>query len=101
MEATKIVFLLFPHIHLQALAGPAQVFHEAAALGNNNFNVICAAPVRQVISAQGLALLPVDDLQKLSLKKGDMVCLPGFDFARFEAGELDGAIDQAKNWMWA
>ncbi|MFC7479351.1 hypothetical protein ACFQX7_03755 [Luedemannella flava] len=30
---TKVVFLLAPGVHLLDLAGPAQVFHTAAALG--------------------------------------------------------------------
>ena len=90
METTKIVFLLLPKMHLQDLAGPAQVFYEASELGSRNFKIVFAAADKNITSAQGLALAELADVQDLSLKKGDLVCVPGFDFASFQAGELDG-----------
>ena len=100
MEITKIVFLLFPKMHLQDLAGPAQVFYEASELGNRNYKILFAGLDQSVTSVQGLHLSALEDIQNLSLKKGDMVCVPGFDFASFQAGELDAAIERAGNWLW-
>lgn len=101
MEITKIVFLMFPKTHLQDLGGPAQVFYEASELGNRNYKILFAGLDQNVTSVQGLNFSALEDIQHLSLKKGDMVCVPGFDFASFQAGELDAAIERAGNWLWA
>ncbi|HMQ60360.1 MAG TPA: hypothetical protein PKE06_06815 [Flavilitoribacter sp.] len=42
MEVTQVAFILFPKVHLQDLAGPAQVFFEAAELGNRKFKTVYA-----------------------------------------------------------
>lgn len=100
METTKIVFLLLPKMHLQDLAGAAQVFYEASELGNRNFKIHFTAADKNVTCAQGLAFSTLTNMQDLSLKKGDMVCVPGFDFASFQAGDLDAVIERSKNWLW-
>lgn len=100
MECTQVVFLLFPKMHLQDLAGPAQVFFEASELGKRNFRIRFAGTEKNVVSAQGLGLSADVHPSELSLKKGDMVCLPGFDFAGFQAGLLDAAIESYRDWLW-
>ena len=100
MESTQIIFLLLPKIHLQDLAGPAQVFFEASELGKRAFKVRFAAVEKNVCSAQGLGVSTEVDIRDLSLKKGDMVCVPGFDFAGFQAGLLDAAIERYRAWLW-
>lgn len=101
MESTNIVFLLFPKVHLQDLAGPAQVFFEASELGRQNFRVRFVALDKNVASAQGLQLSTDVQVENLALKKGDMVCVPGFDFASYLSGDMDEAIHRYTNWLCA
>ncbi|MBK9492242.1 MAG: hypothetical protein IPO07_28225 [Haliscomenobacter sp.] len=89
MAPTTIAFVLFPHVHLEDLAGPAQVFYEASNLGNGNFKTLFASTEGMIASSQGLVLAPQTTLQDLSLRKGDMVCIPGIDFKSFQAGKID------------
>lgn len=100
MECTQVVFLLLPNMHLQDIAGPAQVFFEASELGKRNFRVRFAGTEKAVPSAQGLGLTADAELAELTLRKGDLVCLPGFDFASFQAGALDEAIEEYRDWLW-
>lgn len=100
MAPTTIAFVLFPHVHLEDLAGPAQVFYEASNLGNGNFKTLFASTEGMIASSQGLVLAPQTTLQDLSLRKGDMVCIPGIDFKSFQAGKIDGTIEATKAWMW-
>lgn len=74
------------------LAGPAQVFYEAAQLGRISLHVQYAAIQKQVETAQTLPLSPNLRLTELRLQKGDFCCIPGVDFAAFERGELDAHI---------
>jgi len=100
MTPTTIAFVLFPHLHLEDLAGPAQVFYEASNLGNGNFKTLYASTGGMIMSAQGMALAPQAALQELSLRKGDMVCIPGVDFESFQAGKIGQVIEETKAWMW-
>lgn len=99
MAPTTIAFVLFPHVHLEDLAGPAQVFYEASNLGNGNFKTLFASTGGMVASSQGLALAPQAILRDLSLRKGDMVCVPGVDFKSFLEGKIDAAIEETREWM--
>ncbi len=98
---STIAFVLFPHTHLQDLAGPAQVFFEASELGAKKFRMLYASVSGAICSAQGLPLAPGMALGDLALREGDMVCVPGMDFNSFQEGKLDAAIEAAKDWMWA
>lgn len=100
MAPTTIAFVLFPHLHLEDLAGPAQVFYEASNLGNQNFRTVFASMDGIVTSSQGLALAPQAVLKELSLRKGDMICVPGVDFKSFQEGKLDAIVEQTRDWMW-
>lgn len=101
MKTTRIIFLLYPHCHLMDLAGAAQVFFEANALGQRRFDIRYATATGDgVQSAQGLAMDAVCRPEDLSPEPGDLVCVPGFDYSRFLAGELDAAIEKTKDWMW-
>lgn len=100
MDSTQIVFLLLPKMHLQDVAGPAQVFFEASELGKHSFRVKFATTGQSVCSAQGLGLSTGVHIHDLSLRPGDLVCIPGFDFASFQAGMLDAAINAYRDWVW-
>lgn len=100
MKPINIVFLLFPKTHLLDLSGPAQVFYEANQLGGSCFRIHFAAAGEAVQTEQGLLLAALNKPEDLELGKGDLVCVPGFDFASFVRGELDDAIAGMNNWLW-
>jgi transcriptional regulator GlxA family with amidase domain len=101
MKPIKIVFLLFPKTHLLDLAGPAQVFYEANQLGGQQrFQIIFANADGAVRTEQGAFFANMTRPDGLVLDKGDLVCVPGFDFLSFTKGELDEAICSQKNWFW-
>lgn len=95
----SIVFLLFPKTHLMDLAGPAQVFYEAGQLGRQPFELIFASGSVSIPSAQGLVFGQLHAIERLTLKKGDLVCIPGIDFKSFVAGELDPYIGEVQRWV--
>lgn len=99
MQLQKIVFLLFPKTHLLDLAGPAQVFYEANQLGGDRFQILFSAATPQLQTAQKLPFAELMNPEDIALGKGDFVCVPGFDFASFVAGELDEAIFRMQNWV--
>lgn len=101
MQQTQIVFLLLPKFHLQDLAGAAQVFYEAAALSNGHFKLHYVSPCREIVCAQGLPFTALQGLETIALKKRDVLCIPGFDFAACLKGEMDEAISACKDWVWA
>ncbi|TND10323.1 MAG: ftrA [Bacteroidetes bacterium] len=95
----QIVFLLFPKTHLLDLAGPAQVFYEANNLGNMQFRLHFVSVAGSVRSEQGLLFARLSRMEDLKLQKGDMICVPGIDFASFSKGEMDTSVQKAKNWL--
>lgn len=99
MLSTRIVFVLFPYSHLMDLAGPAQVFFEANALGRRRFDIRYVSLDETVQTAQGLALQPKKGLEDIQTEPGDFVCVPGFDYANFLAGKMDAAFGSAAPWM--
>lgn len=100
MKPIKIAFLLFPKTHLLDLAGPAQVFYEANRLdGRQRFQVIFAAAGGEARTEQGPVFAQLEQPENLFLEKGDMVCVPGFDFESFTRGVLDGAIHGMRGWV--
>ncbi|MBP6828920.1 MAG: helix-turn-helix domain-containing protein [Saprospiraceae bacterium] len=99
MDQRNIVFLLFPKTHLLDVSGPAQVFYEAGQLGGHGFRLIFAASDDSVHSEQGLVLSGLTDMAGLSLRAGDLICVPGIDFRCFSRGEMDAAIGKAKPWL--
>lgn len=99
MLSTRIVFVLFPHSHLMDLAGPAQVFFEANALGRRRFDIRYVSLDETVQTAQGLALQPKKGLEDIQTEPGDFVCVPGFDYANFLAGKMDAAFGAAAPWL--
>lgn len=100
LESRTVVFLLFPKTHLLDLSGPAQVFYEAAQLGGHRFRLFFASVDDTVQSEQGLLFAGLTRPGELSLRKGDLVCVPGIDFQRFAQGEMDEVIEKTKSWLW-
>jgi transcriptional regulator GlxA family with amidase domain len=77
----RVVFVLVPRVHLLDLAGPAQVFSEAAELlappdGTGGYRLHFVAEQPEVESAQGLPLRA--ETSWPSLDPGDLVLVPGW-----------------------
>src|SRR5215468_9612019 len=70
----RVLVLLLPEVHLQDLAGPVQVLHEAARFGAPYRIWFCAAGAR-VRSAQGLTLADLSPLPEP--RPGDLILIPG------------------------
>ncbi|GAB2852278.1 GlxA family transcriptional regulator [Actinocorallia aurea] len=71
----KVVFLLLPGVHLLDLAGPAQVFSEAAGLGLG-YTLHYVADRESVPSHQGLPLAAATEWPTLG--PDDLVLVPGW-----------------------
>jgi transcriptional regulator GlxA family with amidase domain len=80
----KLHFLMLPQVHLLDLAGPAQVFYEAAGFGAGYELHFCGVDSR-VPTAQGLWLADLESLPEVG--PADTVIVPGLDSATL--GDLD------------
>jgi transcriptional regulator GlxA family with amidase domain len=72
---THVLFLLAPHVHILDLAGPAQVFGEAADFGYP-YEVSYVADREEVLTAQGLAVHAATEWPALTAD--DIVIVPGW-----------------------
>ncbi|MGW4895898.1 GlxA family transcriptional regulator [Kitasatospora sp. NPDC004240] len=90
---SKVVFLLVPGLHLLDLAGPAQVFSEAADLGLD-YEIGHVAEQEDVPTAQGVTLRA--DTRWPRLTADDLVLVPGWRAPRLrDTGEIGaGALDR-------
>ena len=99
MRPVKIVFLLFPKTHLLDLSGPAQAFYEAGQLSGRPFRIEFAGTGDQIKTEQGAVFSHLAAPESIHLEKGDMICVPGFDFHSFSRGELDESFDRIREWL--
>lgn len=74
LRRRRVLVLLLPEVHLQDMAGPVQVLHEAAQLGGAYELSYCGVE-RRVRSAQGLVLSDLEPLPRP--RQGDLVLVPG------------------------
>lgn len=81
------------------LAGPAQVFYEAAQLGRISIHIQYVALEPKVKTAQQLGLGPAININDLRLQRDDFLCIPGTDFADLEQGELNDYILGLGEWL--
>jgi transcriptional regulator GlxA family with amidase domain len=77
----RVLVLLLPNVHLQDMAGPVQVLHEAAQLGAG-YQLSFHATVPHVRSAQGLVLSHLAPLP--TPERGDLVLIPGVSWATID-----------------
>lgn len=99
MSKKKIVFLILPKVHLQDLAGPAQVFYEADQLHKNTFELRYAGLKTDTISEQGLQLGGLEDFTHLELTREDYIFLPGIDFASYREQPVSEAETRLFSWL--
>ncbi|MEQ8581028.1 MAG: helix-turn-helix domain-containing protein [Marinoscillum sp.] len=99
MNQRKIVFLILPKVHLQDLAGPAQVFYEADRLDKNTFELRYAGLQASAISEQGLQLGGLEDFNHLELTREDFIFLPGIDFTSYRDQPLSEEETRLFSWL--
>jgi transcriptional regulator GlxA family with amidase domain len=78
MAKRKIIFLILPHVHLLDLAGPDQVFNEAVYMGAELEIIYCSAESTSFSSGH-LNFAKLKPFQKIAVKAGDFIFIPGSD----------------------
>jgi transcriptional regulator GlxA family with amidase domain len=73
-SATRVLVLLLPDLHLQDMAGPVQVLHEASHLGGSYRIAFCGTG-ETVRSAQGLLVADLEPLPEP--RADDLILVPG------------------------
>lgn len=94
---TKIVFLLLPKVHLLDLAGPDQVFFEAADVCDDIRVEYCSVK-KQVYSTSRLSLTGLAHFSTMAVGAGDYVFIPGTDIGQWQNGELSFENELVK-WL--
>jgi transcriptional regulator GlxA family with amidase domain len=87
----KLLFLVLPGVHVQDLAGPAQVFHEANPFGGRYDLRYCGLE-SEAVSAQGLAIARLESLAETH--PDDLVVVPGID-----SSTLGAISPRACDWL--
>ena len=96
----RLLFLLFPKVHLLDLAGSAQAFYEAHNLCNCPISISYASFGKApIITEQQLGLQQLPFPSKAELGPELLICIPGIDFKSFQSGALQQAIDEARPWL--
>lgn len=72
----KVVFVLFPNVHLLDLAGPVQVFHEANAY-QYSYELEFCSPLDQVETAQGLMFASLKHYTDIEIHEETFIMIPG------------------------
>ena len=76
MVATKIVFLILPHVHLLDLAGTDQVFYEAIDHGAELTLEYCSIN-KEVTTSTRLVFGNLTHFSKVKVRRGDYLFIPG------------------------
>ncbi|MBK6536367.1 MAG: DJ-1/PfpI family protein [Ignavibacteria bacterium] len=76
MKKTKFVFLVLPHIHLMDLAGPDQVFLEAAGY-NAPFEIEYCSTEKSLSSSAKLPIGKLNHFSKIKIEENDFLLIPG------------------------
>lgn len=99
IESRAICFLLLPKVHLLDFGGPAQVFHEANALAPGAYEPVYASRSGVLDTAEGIAFGSLLPPEKVHLRKGDFIVVPGIDFQSFCDGKLIAEIRAIAPWL--
>ena len=94
---SKVIFAIADQVELFDLAGPAQVFYEAASAGAN-YQIVYASIRQDVASAQGIALAKLEPLPEMPVA-GDIVIVPGSSVLRSPGWPRENA--PFLNWLRA
>lgn len=76
-----VVFAIPPEVHLLDINGPAHVFYEAREYGTKvDLKFISLGSKSEIKSSAGLYFSKLDKFENLSLKNGDIIFIPGFQY---------------------
>lgn len=78
MPKPKIIFLILPNTHLLDLAGPDQVFLEAAGSGGN-ITVEYCSPEKEIFTSSNLCINKLKHFSKIKVEENDFIFIPGAD----------------------
>ena len=93
----RVIFAVPPHLEILDLAGPMQVFHEAAAAGAP-CRMIFAAESERIDTEQRLSLCGLVPLPR-DLCEHDLVIVPGSAMLRKAALRRDRALRTLLDWL--
>jgi len=89
----RVIFFIASHVHALDLAGPLQVFYEAAEYGNPYEIIYVSANTTELMSA-GLGITGMVPFAEVLVRPGDIIFIPGF-----VVGEYDKA-DHTELYAW-
>lgn len=95
----RVIFAVPPNVEILDLAGPIQVFHEAAAAGAS-YRMIFAAESERVDTEQRLGLCGFAPLPR-DLREHDLVVVPGSATLRKAALRRDRSLRSLLDWLRA
>lgn len=88
----QVIFFVPPFVHVLDLAGPVQVFYEAAQYGAAYQLRYCSLKNR-VTSSAGLPMGLVEHFMEVQPQSGDLIFVPGMDMDYIRSEELRGQHD--------
>lgn len=97
------VFVIPPRVHLLDITGPAHVFYEAADGGAplELHYVSLHKNVSVETSSGGLSFAALEDFEKLTLKKDDIIFIPGLESHLLVSAPFLKEIDNFLRWLRA
>ena len=93
----RVIFVVPEGVEILDLAGPAQVFHEASALGAP-YRIVFAAESTQLKTEQGLGVHGLEPLPR-DITPGDLVVVAGSSTLRKRALRRDGSLRNLRGWL--
>lgn len=96
-KPVKIVFLVLPRVHLLDLAGPLQVFQEAAEMGVRIELEYCSLP-DQLVSSSEFPLGSIKGFESVTMRRGDYLIIPGAEVDYLISRKVQGNLPLLK-WV--
>lgn len=84
MTNPRIIFFLPEYVHLLDLAGPMQVFQEAAGYGQH-YEILWCSRKPDILSSVGLGLFSSTSFENIQPQKDDYVVVPGIDSEKIDS----------------
>lgn len=97
MKNPRIIFFLPEYLHLLDLAGPMQVFQEAAGYGQH-YEILWCSRKPDILSSVGLGLFSSASFENIQPQKDDYIVVPGIDSARLDS-EVFAKDTRLQKWL--
>lgn len=101
LPGSTAVFVIPPKVHLLDISGPAHVFYEATDYGAPlELKFVSVYPTAtDEISSSGLAFAQLENFQRITLKQGDLVFIPGLESRYLQDSDFHEAILAFNEWL--